>query len=498
MSNQWPSPFQPVSPPPPPPPPPAPAAESSRGIKLVVGGLAAALLVVVGLIAAYVFVGGGPAPTATPTQVAAASTPPATATPSPTAESTFTSSPATSTAPPTNTQAPATTPTATANSDEAAQVQAVMQQVPQIRELDALRDTPFQIVSRDQFRQDLAELLETQGDPDLLAAQQRLWQRLGLLPDDADLQQMFIDLNGSGALAYYRFDTQTMYVIENGTPFDAAERFYVSHEYTHALQDQHFQVGANRITDTSEGDAAMAQLSVAEGDASVVMSLWASQYLTLAEQIQVGLEAFGSTDQELLASMPPILQRQLSFPYAEGLTFANSLKQSGGWAAVNEALQVPPPSTEQILHPEKYTAHEAPIDVALADPTADLGGGGWQQTYIDTFGEVNMQMFVAGADQPDIVIPGLPVDWPHAEVAAGWGGDRIAMWERDESGSWAIAWRTAWDTKPDADEFAARATALQSTLDGVSKVVRISDTEVLLLMASAEPTLQELESALTK
>ena len=77
-------------------------------------------------------------------------------------------------------------------------------------------------------------------------------------------------------------------------------------------------------------------------------------------------------------------------------------------------------------------------------------------------------------------------------------GDRIGMWERDESGSWAIAWSTAWDTKADADEFAARTTELQPTLDGVSKVIRTSDTEVLLLLASAEPTLNELEGALTQ
>ena len=38
----------------------------------------------------------------------------------------------------------------------------------------------------------------------------------------------------------------------------------------------------------------------------------------------------------------------------------------------------------------------------------------------------------------------------------------------------------------------------QTTLDGVSKVVRTSDTEVYLLMASAQPTLQELENSLTK
>ena len=29
-------------------------------------------------------------------------------------------------------------------------------------------------------------------------------------------------------------------------------------------------------------------------------------------------------------------------------------------------------------------------------------------------------------------IPGLPVDWPHADVAAGWNGDRLNMYENTD------------------------------------------------------------------
>jgi hypothetical protein len=265
------------------------------------------------------------------------------------------------------------------------------------------------------------------------------------------------------------------------------------------LQDQHFETGKNTITDLTEGDAATAQLSAVEGDATWTMNLWAQQNLSFQELVAISFEAYTGTDPNLLASVPPILSRQLSFPYVEGMTFAQGLQQSGGWTAVNDALVTAPASTEQILHPEKYTAHEAPLDVGLKDPTSELGGGGWQQVYLDTFGELSAQVFTAGGEEAPVLIPGLPIgEVPHAEAAAGWSGDRIAMWERDESGSWAIAWSTAWDSKTDADEFATRTAELQSTLDGVSKVIRTSDTEVLLLMASAEPTLQELESALAQ
>lgn len=475
-------------------------------MKLLIGGLAATAVLLIVLIGAYVFAGSNPGPTAkpssTPTQVAVATTPPATATTTPTGTpSPQVGSPTAASPTPavTASGAPTTGPSATTNADIVAQVNQVMAQVPPIRQLDPLRDTPLQTVTRDQFREFIQNEFKDQVDPDQLAAQQRVLQRLGLLPDDADLGQMMVDLQGGAVSAYYRPDNQTMYVIDNGTPFDAAERWYVSHEYTHALQDQHFDLRANLITDPSQGDAALAQLGVVEGDATTTMFLWAQQYLSLQELLEISLLSINGDDQQLLASMPPYLVRQLSFPYQEGYSFVSGLQTLQGWGAINDALTTPPASTEQILHPEKYAAHEAPIDVQLKDPTANLGGGGWKQTYLDTFGELNMQMFVAGGEQPDSPIPGLTVgEWPHAADAAGWGGDRIGMWERDESGSWAIAWRTAWDTKTDADEFAARAAQLQSTLDSVSKVVRTSDTEVYLLMASAQPTLTELETALTK
>jgi hypothetical protein len=475
-------------------------------MKVLIGGLAATAILLVVLIGAYIWAGNQPAPTSnpspTPTQIAAASTPPAATTPGQTKTAPAqTPTPTTASPTPSETATSAPTgssPSPTTNPDILAQVNEVMTQVPPIRELDPLRDTPLKIQSRQEFHDFLQEAIKDQTDPDLLAAQQRLLQRLGLLPDDADLEQMLIDLQSGAAAAYYRFDDQTMYVIDDGTPFDAAERWYVSHEYTHALDDQHFQIGDNQITDPSQGDAALANLGVIEGDATTTMYLWAQQHLSLQELLEISLLSISGDDAQLLASMPPYLVRQLSFPYQEGYTFVSGLQTSSGWSAVNDALQHPPPSTEQILHPEKYTAHEAPIDVQLKDPTADLGGGGWKQTYIDTFGELNMQMFVAGGEEPESPIPGLPIgEWPHAAVAAGWGGDRIAMWERDESGSWAIAWSTAWDTKADADEFVARAGELQSTLDGTSKVVRTADTEVLLLMASSQQSLNELEGALT-
>jgi hypothetical protein len=411
-------------------------------------------LILLGLLALVILVGGiallgrpsaSPAPTST--------LPPATATPTD-AAATPTDAAATST--PSGPQTP--------GAGIADQIDDVVVQVPGIRQLEPLSDVPYEIISRDRFQETLAELLEEEVDPDQLATEGRLLIRLGLLPDDADLYELLLQLYGSQVAAFYRPDTRAFYVIERDQPFGALDRMIVAHEYTHALQDQHFDLEGSRITDPSEGDAALAQLAVVEGDATLLMFRWAFEHLSFSEQLELltGLVPT-PTDQQLLESMPPILRRQLEFPYNDGFTFVSEVQARGGWAAVDAALAEPPASTEQILHPDRYFGGDMPVAVSLPDLLPMLGAG-WQQSYTQTMGELNMQV------------------WLDRGAAEGWGGDRLAMYE-DADGQWLIDWHTTWDTEADAAEFEAAVIALTSTLPGhlvVDPDPQRADVRVLL------------------
>ena len=110
--------------------------------------------------------------------------------------------------------------------------------------------------------------------------------------------------------------------------------------------------------------------------------------------------------------------------------------------------------------------------------------------YQQTIGELLMQVFAAGDEAPDS-IPGLPVEWPHAETVAGWGGDRLNMYENGDQ--WIIDWQTAWDTQTDADEFDARVTGLTGSFDGTTRVVT-TPLGVRLQIASDESLLNSLPS----
>jgi hypothetical protein len=336
--------------------------------------------------------------------------------------------------------------------------------VPAIRELDATRDVPYEIISRDQFRNDLIAMNNEDTPPEVQAAEERLLKRLGLLPADADMEQMLVQLYSAEVAAYYRPDTGRFYVIQRDQPFGPVDKIVVAHEYTHALQDMHFDLKGTRIADPSEGDGALAQLAVIEGDAQLSSQMWAFQNIPLDVLAQIALDSFASLDQQELAGMPLILRRQLEFPYTEGFLFVQQIQQLGGWDAVDQAIQTPPASTEDVLHEQKYLDGEAPVAVDEPDISGALGSG-WERTYEDTVGELGMQVFVAGGEAPDVSIPGLPVDWPHQEVAAGWGGDRLAMYEGPNS-AWLIDWQTAWDTQQDADEFSARMIELVPTFQG--------------------------------
>jgi hypothetical protein len=414
-----------------------------------------------------------PAPTDTP-----ATTPPATDQP--------TQTPEPSDSPTTDPSLP-TDPPASIDPALAAEIDGVTASVPPIRELEELADVPYEFVTREHFQQQLQEMDDEDIPDEWRAAEERMYKRLGLLADDVNLEALLLELYGGQVAAYYDPEVGRFYIIERDEPFGAVDKTFVSHEYTHALQDQHFDLEDDRITDLTEGDAALAQLAAIEGDATLTMQLWALQNLTPDELFELLAASLSGIDDQTLADMPLILRRQLEFPYAEGFLFSSDVQGLGGFEAVNATLQTPPASSEQILHAQKYYDGELPVDVTIDDLSASLGAG-WSRVYEQTMGELQMQVLATGGEEPPQTLPGLPVEWPHVEVAEGWGGDRLGMYEGPD-GAWAIDWETAWDTEADADEFRVRMAELQATFDG-SVGAEVEGQNIRVVVASDATILQ--------
>lgn len=344
-----------------------------------------------------------------------------------------------------------------------------------------MRDVPYEFITRDQFQANLTDLFNSDEPASVRAAEARLYKRLGLLPSDANMDALVNQLYGAQVLAYYNPEDGKFYVIRRDQPFNATDKLVVAHEYTHALQDQHFNLKDNTITDNSRGDAQLAQLAVIEGDATLTSQLWANDNLGLGDLLQLLVDGFSALDTASLDGVPLILRRPLEFPYTEGFTFATALHDQGGYDAVNDALTTPPTSTEQILHPDKYFAHENAIDVSMPDISSSLGSG-WSLVYQQTLGELGIQILATGGEMPPGYIPGLPVTWPHADVAAGWNGDRLRMYESTDD-HWLVLWTTAWDSEADQSEFLSRMSELAPTFTGPSGTAYAQDQTNFILIS---------------
>jgi hypothetical protein len=237
-----------------------------------------------------------------------------------------------------------------------------------------------------------------------------------------------------------------------------------------------------------EGDRAIARLSLIEGDATLVMSLWQIDNLSQAEIMQLLGESLDPEATRILQEMPAALRETLLFPYTRGLTFTQGVQATGGWEAVNEAFANPPASTEQVLHPEKYRAHEAPVKVDLPDDLATRLGKGWTVGLEDTLGEFQLSLWLSDAGGGTLADAN--------QAAAGWGGDRTAILD-GPNGASAVVIATEWDSTADASEFAAQARAVVGGLTNPADVVALVDgTGVTVVIGTTTDVVGQVENVL--
>ena len=298
---------------------------------------------------------------------------------------------------------------------------------------------------------------------------------------------MNLDLLSGSVAAFYRADqTNTTSSPERAKP-SPTERFYFSHEYDHALQDQNSTIFKDFHNVLDQGDQLLARQAVYEGDATLLMTQWAAANLSQAELLEVLTAGADPAAQATLAGTPAILREDLTFPYTTGFGYVTNVQSAGGWPAVNAYFTKMPSSTEQILHPEKYTAGEAPIAVTMPADLATRLGSGWTVPAQDTLGEFQIGIWlresgVASADA--------------TAAAAGWGGDRVAVIE-GPSGAWAVAMETAWDTDADAAQFETAATKAKAKATGTAEVLPgVGGKTRWFLVASDAATLGRVAGAL--
>ncbi|OGO56840.1 MAG: hypothetical protein A2V85_13705 [Chloroflexi bacterium RBG_16_72_14] len=423
-----------------------------------------ALVAVLLLVAAC----GSPGPSATPTA------PPATASPTPS---------------PSATASPGPTPTPVASDDHAALYEEIETQVAELRGLQPTKPVDRAVLDEAGLREFVTTSFNEDNPEELVVGFERLYKALLLMPEDESLEDLYVELLTSQVAGLYDDETKRMYVITRTGDIGPIEKVTYAHEFAHALQDQAFGLRALVGEATDQGDRTLARTTLAEGDATLVMSLWAQQHLTPAELAEAG-SASDPEAEAVLARMPAILKEPLLFPYTAGLALTFRDFQGGGFAAVDARYQDPPDSTEQVLHDDKLESNEQPVKVAFPADLAGRLGTGWTVSLQDTLGEFQLEIVLrdGGGSSGSV----------SANAAAGWGGDRVALVEGPD-GATGVVLDTAWDTRADAREFAAALDGLVASLKAAGRsasVLTPGPRRVVLVTADSDRTLGRLANVL--
>lgn len=352
----------------------------------------------------------------------------------------------------------------------------------------ALRGLPPVDVARETI--DKAALIELStadfdkdNPADYVAANERLYKALGLMDEDASLKGLFLDLIGSQVAGFYRPDDKKLYVVSRSGTVNGADKITFAHEYDHALQDANFDIFKDPEALRDQTDQALARAAVFEGDATLLMTLWAFPNLTPAELQDAIVAGSDPESAAILAQTPAILTEGLLFPYNTGVLFVQPIQATGGWAAVDDVYGRLPVSTEQVMHPEKYQAGERPVVVTLPTDLAATLGSGWSVAFQDTWGEFQTGVWLRAS--------GVAAAEANA-AAAGWGGDRLAVLNGPD-GAWAVAILSTWDSDAEASEFLDSAQVAVNGLGSPADVSAKGDRDVTILIASDDPILLELD-----
>jgi hypothetical protein len=325
------------------------------------------------------------------------------------------------------------------------ELQRERQQVAALRGLRPLQAVDRRLMTQDQLYQQTLEEFEEDYSPEEARDYALTLAAFDMLDPDIELYDLFLRLYTEQIAGFYDPETEQIYVIADVGPMGEMERLTYAHEFVHALQDQHYDLEALGFSDDADeeydSEYLGAMRALVEGDASLLESQFLGAYYS-PEQLLALMEESLEIDSSVLDSVPDVLREALFFPYNYGESFVEALYAEGGWAAVDAAYANPPLSIEQILHPERYWAGDAPQLVAVP-PLTDTLGAGWRMVDEDIMGEYFTRYYLAQQ---------VPAD--EAEVAAeGWGGDRFLVHRRETDQALVLVFRTLWDTPDDAEEF---------------------------------------------
>ncbi len=301
--------------------------------------------------------------------------------------------------------------------------------------VESFRGRPFKTFPTVQLVDDEAfgDRLLRDFDEDLpdIEITTQIWRSLGFIEPDDDLAEILATSWEIGTVGAYFTDTKELYV--QGDELDLYAQMVVVHELTHAHDDQWLDLDRPEYDDATD-EIGYGFSAVVEGNAQRVESAWRAELSAAQQEELAGLEAgvLSPEDIEIYTSLPKMLLLLQISPYLDGRKLVDHIAGAGGEEAVDAALEAPPATSEQVLHPERFGV-EGAIDVPV--PSTD-GAEVLEQGMV---GELAFNL------------------WLGELAGAGWGGDQYVSWRT--AGTACTRIDVTGDSTRDADELMKAADA---------------------------------------
>src|SRR5215470_11745816 len=289
----------------------------------------------------------------------------------------------------------------------------------------------LKVISREQARAALLDVLRRDYPGDLLERLSESLAAVGLVAPGTDLRAEAQSLYGSNVSGFYDPHQRRLYLLADQPLM--AQALIVAHELAHAVQDEAVRLeSASRKVRASE-DAQLALSAAIEGQAQQVAALVLAGDGGGSGDEGLDLGSFLTDAAAASAAMAagqasvPWLGLQMSFPYASGASLVAAVRTPADPAATS-LLRRLPRSTAQVLDPALYRADERPKEARL-DLAARIRGS--SAVYATTLGAANLNLF------GDLHGGG--------ELGRGWRGDRLETVRQGGqlSAAWAVAYASA-------------------------------------------------------
>jgi hypothetical protein len=279
-------------------------------------------------------------------------------------------------------------------------------------------------------------------------ADSKTLQAFGLIPKDFPLDSFMLDVLTDQVAGLYDPKSKEFYIAD-WIPADE-QREVMSHELTHALEDQSFHIDPWIKAARPNDDAELAREAVSEGSALAAMvdytmrdqSVGVRDLPDVSLIIRSGAVAEMDKDPKL-SKAPGYIRDELLFPYLAGTGFSQQfLKAHSGWKDLHLIFQNPPVSTQQIIHPELYLSNVKPEAVVLPD-WKNLAPDDWkllEENVLGEFGLGEVLKQFLGQQRADM-------------ISSAWKGDRYALFESAKGKNTSLVFRIALDNPEDAARF---------------------------------------------